>query len=128
MGQHTEGNNKGYVATAALGEGVIVKIASGQVVVATAAGDKFIGVTVGGAVAAGETGSIKLRSSAGTAKVKAGGTIAVGDYLTSNATGLAIVATAAIAGAVPLSEVLGMAVEAGVANDFIEVALTITRV
>ena len=127
MSQYNAGGDKGYVATAALGDGVIVKIASGEVVVAAAATDKFIGVTVG-AVGAGETANVRLRSAEGTIKVKAGGTVAVGDYVTSNASGQAVTATAAAAGAVPTSEVLGVAVEAGVSGDLIEVMPAICRI
>lgn len=117
MSQFNEGNSKGWIATAALGDGVIVKLASGQVVVATAATDKIIGVTVG-SVAAGGTANIKLRSGAGTIKVKAGGTVAVGDRLTTNGSGLAIATTTAG------NEIIGQALEAGVSGDFIE-ALTV---
>lgn len=114
MSQHNESGNKGYVATAALADGIAVKIASGQVVVATAATDKIIGVTLG-AIAAGETGTIRLRSGAGTAKVKLGGTVAVGDAVTSNGAGALI--TTVIAG----NQVVGQALEAGVSGDIIEV-------
>lgn len=114
MSQFVEGSTKGYIATAALGEGIAVKLSSGNVVVATAATDKIIGVTQGGAVAAGETATIRLRSATGTVKLKAGGTIAVGDRLTSNATGQAIATTTAA------NEVIGFAIEAGVSGDFVE--------
>jgi hypothetical protein len=114
MSQSVHANSKGYVATAALGEGIAVKISSGQVVVATAATDKIIGVTMN-KVAAGETASVHLRSAAGTMKVKAGGAVAVGDYVTSNGTGQSI--TTVTAG----NQIIGMALEAGALNDFIEV-------
>lgn len=119
MSQFVEGSNKGYVATAALADGIIVKLASGNVVVSAAATNKFIGVTVG-AIAAGETGTIRLRSTAGTLKVKTGGTIAVGDRVTSDAAGKAVATTTAA------DEVLGMALEAGVTGDFIEVMPSLT--
>ena len=114
MSQFVEGGNKGYVATSALADGLAVKISSGQVVVATAATDKIIGVTVG-AIAAGETGTIRLRSAAGTMKVKLGGTVAVGNRVTSNGSGALINTTTAA------DEVVGVALEAGVSGDFIEV-------
>lgn len=114
MSQQNEGNAKGYVSTGAIGEGIAVKIAAGQVVPATAATDKVIGFTQHKA-AAGETVSVKLRSGAGTVKVKAGGTVAVGDRLTSDATGRSITTTTAA------NEVIGFALEAGAINDFIEV-------
>lgn len=113
MSQYNESGNKGYVATAALADGLAVKIASNAVVVATAATDKIIGVTVG-AIAAGETGTIRLRSAQGTMKVKLGGTVAVGDRITSNGAGALITTTTAA------NEVVGVALEAGVSGDFIE--------
>jgi len=114
MSQQNEGNAKGYVSTAAINEGVAVKIVSGEVVMATAATDKIIGFTQHKA-GAGETVSVKLRSGAGTVKVRAGGTVAVGDRLTSDTTGRSITTTTAA------NEVIGFALEAGAVNDFIEV-------
>jgi hypothetical protein len=113
MSQFVDGSNKGYVATSALADGVAVKLSSGNIVVATAATDKIIGITVG-KVAAGETGTVRLRSATGTVKVKLGGTVAVGDRLTANGTGVLITTTTAA------NEVVAVAVEAGVSGDFIE--------
>lgn len=113
MSQYNEDGNKGYVATAAIADGLCVKLSSGNVVVATAATDKIIGVTVG-AVAAGETGTIRLRSAAGTMKVKLAGTVTVGARLTSNGAGALIATTTAA------DEVVCIAMEAGVSGDFIE--------
>jgi hypothetical protein len=115
MSQQNEGSSKGYLATAALLEGYAVKLASGNVVVATAATDKIIGVTQG-KYAAGETASVKLRNGNGTIKVKLGGTVAVGDRLTAAADGRLVATTTAA------NEVVAVALEAGVANDFVEAA------
>jgi len=120
MSQYNEGNGKGFVATAALADGVAVKLSGSNVVVATAATDKIIGVTQG-AVQAGEVANVKLRSGAGTYKVKLGGTVAVGDAVTANGTGLLITTTTAG------NQVVGQAFEAGVSGDFIE-AMTSTNV
>ncbi len=114
MSQWNEGGSKGWVATSALADGVCVKLASGQIVIATAATDKILGVTVG-AVVAGETGNVRLRSAQGTMKVKLGGTVAVGDSVTANASGVCITTVTAA------NQVVGQAVEAGVSGDFIEV-------
>lgn len=114
MSQQNEGSSKGYVATAALLEGYAVKLSAGQVVVATAATDAIIGVTQG-KYAAGETASIKLRSGSGTVKVKLGGTVTVGARVTANGTGLLVATTTAA------NEVVGVALEAGVSGDFIEI-------
>lgn len=114
MSQWNEGNNKGYVCgAAALAEGVAVKLSAGKVVIATAATDKIIGVTMG-AYAVGETCSIKLRSAAGTGKAKAGGTIAIGDRVTATTDGSLITTTTAA------NEVVGMALEAAVIGDEFE--------
>lgn len=54
----------------------------------------------------------------GTTKVKAGGTIAIGDYVTSDANGKAVATTTA--GDV----VMGRALEAAVADDVVEILMT----
>lgn len=123
MSQSQYSGSKGYKATAALAEGVLVKLSAGNVVVATAATDRVIGITENSCEAS-EVVSVRLLSSGGTAKVKAGAAFAVGVFLTSDATGRVVTATAAIAGAVPLTVVSGQAVEAAVAaNDLVEVLL-----
>lgn len=114
MSQSNEGNSKGYVATAALSEGYAVKLSGTSVVVATAATDKIIGIVTHD-VAIGQVANVKLRSAAGTMKVKLGGTVAVGDAVTANGTGLLITTTTAT------NQVVGQALEAGVTGDFIEV-------
>lgn len=65
----------------------------------------------------GETAEIGV---AGNVKVILGGTVAINDPLVSDANGKAIAATRAGAGAQPLSNVIGYARRAGVANDVIE--------
>ena len=114
MSQYNASGHKAYKATAALVMGTIVKIASGEVVVATDANDKFIGVTAAD-VGAAELADVRLRSAQGTIKVRAGGNIAVGDYVTTDADGEAVATTT------EGDEVLGMALEAGVDNDLVEV-------
>lgn len=122
MSQFNEGNSKGWVATAAIPEGYAVKLASGQVVVATSATDKIVGVTIGDATPAGQTATVKLRSGAGTYKVKLGSTVAVGDFLTSNGSGQLI--TTSTAG----NAIVGQALESGVSGDFIEAMVVNDRV
>lgn len=56
----------------------------------------------------------------GNCKVKLGGTVAINDPLVSDGNGKAIAATRAIAGAQPLSNVIGYARRAGVDGDVIE--------
>ena len=121
MSQFNTSGEKGYVATAALGDGVIVKLSSGQVVVATAGADVSIGVIVG-ATAAGGTANVRLRSAQGTLKVQAGGTVAVGDAVTATAAGKAITTVVAA------NQILGYALEAGVSGDMIEVMPSTAKV
>lgn len=114
MSQFNASGSRGYVANIATANGVIVKLSSGKVVIATAGTDKSIGVTENSA-AAGETASIRLRSAQGTIKVVAGGTIAVGDAVTATTAGKALVTTTAG------DQILGYALEAGASGDFVEV-------
>lgn len=120
MSQYNASGHKGYIATAALRAGVLVKLSSGQVVVATAATDKIIGSVVN-EVDAGDMADVRLLSAQGTSKMRAGGNVAVGDLLTSDADGEVILATQAAAGAQPTSVIVGRALEAGADNDLIEV-------
>jgi len=121
MSQWTEDNNKGYVANVAIGEGLACKLSSGKIVIATAATDKIIGVTMG-SYAAGETASVKLRSSNGTGKAKAGGTIAVGDFITATTDG-SLIATVTAG-----NQIVGMAVEAAASGDEFEYIPAFDRV
>lgn len=65
-----------------------------------------------------KSGEGALVRHAGTTKVKAGGTIAIGDYVTSDANGKAVATTTA--GDV----VMGRAIEAAVADDVVEILMT----
>lgn len=120
MSQYNASGHKGYKATAALAKGLIVKLTNGEAVPAAAATDKFIGVTAA-AASLGAVADVRLRSAQGTLKVLAGGNIAVGDYVTANADGKAV-ATTTVG-----QEILGMALEAGAANDFVEVMPQVGR-
>src|SRR5690349_21662646 len=70
----------------------IVKISAGTVVLSSAATDKHIGVLMN-CPASGDTADMLLINNMGTGKVLAGGTIAVGDYLTSDSNGKAVATT-----------------------------------
>lgn len=120
MSQFNAGPEKGYEANVDIATGLAVKLSSGKVVPAAAATDAIIGVTNGG-VKAGQIANVRVRSAAGTAKVKLGGTVAVGDKVTSNASG-ALIATTTTG-----NEVVGQALEAGVSGDIIEVMLTTSK-
>jgi hypothetical protein len=101
------------VAEATITEGLILKqgTAGLQVLPAAAATDKLIGVSEHDAA----TGTGARMQVGGRAKLKAGGTIAAGDLLTSNASGQAI--TAAPATGVN-NRIIGYALEAAVSGDF----------
>jgi hypothetical protein len=87
---------------------------SGNAIAATAATDKVIGF-VQNAPATNDSADVALRNSGGTFKAKAGGTIAVGDLLTIDASGRVITTTTAA------NEVVGRAIEAAVVNQITEV-------
>lgn len=84
----------------------------GQIVLASAAADKIIGV-LQNQPKAGDTASIMSRNASGVGKCYAGGTIAIGDYLTSDANG-AVVATTTAG-----QEVVGIATEAAVSGQVV---------
>lgn len=110
MSQFNASAEKGYVAAAAIADGILVKLnGSSQITPATAATDAIIGVT-DGAVASGLVGNVRLRSAQGTVKIKAGAAVAVGAKVTSNGTGRGITTTTAG------NEVVGLAIEAAAAD------------
>lgn len=83
----------------------IVKLSAGKVVQSAAATDKHIGVLYNCPDANGTADVLSINAS-GTAKVQAGGTISVGNFITANASGLAVATTSAG------DFVIGIAVEA----------------
>lgn len=88
--------------------GLAVKLdSSAQVVLATAASDKIIGI-LQNTPKANETAVVLSRSASGVGKAQAGGTIAIGDYLTADSTSRLVATTTAG------QEVVGIATEAAV--------------
>ena len=96
MSQMNVSGLKGFNIATAQSEGFIVKVSAAQTVVLAddATEHQVIGV-LNADVSAGDVASVCLRSSAGTAKVKLGGTVAVGDQVTTNASGKGIATTTA---------------------------------
>jgi len=94
---------------------------NGNVVAATAATDKIIGI-LQNAPTANQFADVLLRNSAGTSKAKLGGTVAAGDYLTSNGSGALV--TTVTAG----NEIVGRAIKAGASGDVAEVIVNFDRV
>lgn len=127
VGRYRSGGNMGFVSTNDLSSasvGTIVKIDSSNaptnIVAAAAAADVPVGVLIDQPTA-GQTGTVRLRNAEGTSFVKLGGTVAVGNPITSNASGLGIAATQTAGGSQPTVQVLGFAMQAGVSGDIIEI-------
>jgi hypothetical protein len=115
MGHFVEGSNKGYSAGADLTAYTAVKLnADRNVVPAAAATDAIIGV-VNAAVKSGWETDVRLRSAAGTLNIVAAATIGIGQPVTSDAAGKAIVAT--VAG----QQIIGYALEPVVSGQVLEV-------
>ena len=113
MAQLNEGNVIALPATAAGVRGTAVKISGGLVVVSTAATDKTIGV-LDVDHDAGQQANVRLRSGSGTSIGRAGGNIAVGDYVTPTTGGELIATTTAG------NEVVGLAIESAVDDGLFE--------
>lgn len=118
MAMRNEGSlQKTFYADAAINANRIVKPGASdtQVVQGAAATDKLIGISDNlGQTVVGDTLDVILD---GIALVKAGGTIAFGDLITSDATGQAVVTTTAS------NRIIGVAMEAGVVGDLVGVRI-----
>lgn len=87
---------------------------SGQVIPSTAATDKHIGV-IEQNVPANDYGTVRLVNGGdGTYHVIAGGTIAIGDFLTANSSSQAVATTTGG------DQVVGQAIHAAVSGDLVE--------
>lgn len=114
--------HKTFTAAADIPAGSAVKATSATVVaVSTAATDKIIG-TINAAVKSGSQIDVRLRSASGTTCIKLAGTAAVGDAITSDAAGLGVVTTTTG------NQIIGYALEAGVAGKFIELMPSTAKV
>lgn len=113
-----------YTADADLPPYLIAKRGSitGNCAIAAAATDSLLGVTERVAVPAGQVASI-CRS--GFPPVTYGGTVAAGDYLTSDANGKAIKAVPASGATM---QVIGQAEEPGALNDIHPVAIALGQI
>lgn len=125
MAHYTEGGNKGFKAAADLSGhqfGIVKTDASGNLVKAAAATDVLLGTLVDKPTL-NRTGDVRLRTAAGTLNVKvgAGGAIAKGDAVTSDANGLGVTTTTAG------NQILGYALEAGAVGAIIEVLPTMAK-
>lgn len=116
---------KGFVKTLIAGEDLSAKTgyigqldASGNLEVGEGATDLLVGVIESNEGGTGNSASYQF---IGTAKVIAGGSIAIGDLVTSDANGKAVATTT------NKDVVIGRALEAADAGDFIEVQLGIHK-
>ena len=116
-----ESGVRAFPCAVALGVGVAVKFSTGNIVAATAGTDAIVGV-IDTANDAGQDAQVRLRSAAGTAIGRAGGTIAVGDLVTATTAGELIATTT------DGDAVVGMALEAASDNGFFELMLMTDRV
>lgn len=121
MAQMNESSVRAFPCQVALGEGVAVKFSTGYIVAATAGTDAIVGV-IDTPNDAGQDAMVRLRSAAGTAIARAGGTIAVGDLVTATTAGELIATTT------DGDAVVGMALEAASNDGFFEVMLMTDRV
>jgi hypothetical protein len=114
MAQYQEGNHVNFKAVSDLTakQFYIVKASSteNEIALAAAATDKLIGVLTNKPLS-GETADVYARNAAGTGKVIAGGTVAINDYITSDANGKAVATTTSG------DQILGIALEAAVSGD-----------
>jgi hypothetical protein len=115
MASHSQSRVQSFKATAAMARGLAVKIGadSEHMSVASAATDKIMGISNSAPSAADEMMEVCLQG--GGAKGKLGGTVAAGDFLTSDASGKLIATTT------ENDRLIAMAMEAGAADDLIAV-------
>jgi len=119
--QFSESSVKSLPCEVALGRGVAVKFSSGLIVAATAGTDAIIGV-IDTPNDAGQEAQVRLRSASGTAVGRAGGNIAVGDYVTATTAGELIATTT------DGDQVVGIALETAVNDGFFEFMPTASRI
>jgi hypothetical protein len=122
MSHFVEGNFKTFrVGAADIPAGTAVKLTAGLLVAAAAATDKIIGVVEAKAYLT-KLIDVHLRSAAGTISIVLGGTVAAGDAVTANASGLGITTTTAA------DQIIGYALEAGTAGKTIELMPSTAKV
>lgn len=109
-----------FKATAAIGQYSVVKGgADNEHVSVSAAGatDKSVGIAMSAATVADQFTEVAVMG--GGAKLKLAGTVAFGDKVTSNASGLGVVAASN-------DHVVGVAMEAGVSGDIIQIVVALS--
>lgn len=115
MSTEVTGPNRSFKSTNDLSakQYFIVKLSSGNVVLASAATDVLLGV-LKNKPKASENADVQLVNSQGTCKVKAGGSITAGNMITSDSAGKAVATTTTG------NYILGMALEDAATDDVFE--------
>lgn len=116
------GLTKAYTAEGAISPARIVKVGANDygVLQAAAVGDKLIGISTEIDASSGERVDVIHE---GIADLKLGGTVARGDFLTTDASGQGVTAAPA-AGA--NNQIIGKALISGVSGDIIPVAISLS--
>lgn len=114
------GLTKSYTAEAAISANRIVKVGAADygVLTAAAVSDKLLGITTEIDAASGERVDVIHE---GIADLKLGGTVARGDFLTSDASGQGVAAAPA---AGTNNQIIGKALVSGVSGDVIPVLIS----
>lgn len=92
---------------------IVYLSAEGEVTLATAATQLLMGALTN-KPKLGETAVVSMKHGGGTAKVIAGGVLALGDFLTADGNGKAIATTT------PGDEIIGRSLQIAAANDIVE--------
>lgn len=112
---YVEDSFKTWITGAAdIPAGSAVKLVANKIVLATAATDVILGV-IEVAAKIGKPIDVHLRSAAGTATIKLGGTVAAQAAVTANGSGVGITTTTAG------DQIIGYALEGGTTGKFIEI-------
>lgn len=116
------GLTKSYLAEGAIAANIIVKVGAADygVLAAAAVSDKFIGISTEIDVASGERIDVIHE---GIADLKLGGTVARGDFITTNASGQGV---AAAPSAGTNNQIVGKALVSGVSGDVIPVLVAVS--
>lgn len=120
MSHFTDGGFKSFQAAQDIPAYTAVKLSGKQIVPATSPSDVILG-TIHADVKANWTIDVRLRNTDGTANIKLSGTVAANDPVTTDGSGLGVKATTAG------NQIIGYALEAGVAGAVIEVLSTMSK-
>lgn len=98
---------------------VVVDASNGGVKRSGAATTGFVGVSI----EAADTNNFVAVQTTGIVQITAGGTISKGDYISSDANGKAVTATAVAFGGTTVSQVIGIAMNAATSGNLVDVLI-----